>query len=271
MTMIFRLRSRQKNWAVGPLFGLAVYSFAVTHSVPAAEPELLRATADSETESIEISRGRTARASIPMKIRRYCHRIISKHDMNGDGVLQEHEWRSLPGDLRVVDANGDHDIDLDELTKWTAEYGMQRKIGVSRELPQPIAATSATEIAGAEADEKANSTPATAPTSERRRDLKFFVPEKRLPAGLPDWFFARDEDGDAQLTIAEFSPTGSGADIAEFARYDANRDGVMTARECVGRAGEKSESTKAAADASAGGPTLPTPSVSRRKPLKKLK
>lgn len=268
MTIILRSLPRLQNCAFQALLACTIWGVEGNHPILAAEPELLRTTAESETEASEIGRGRTGRTSIPMKIRRYCHRILSKQDMNSDGVLQVHEWNSLPGDFPLADANGDRTVDLDELTRWTADYGRHRKIGVSRELPQPIAVASA-EIPGAEVDDHSNAAPATTSTSERRRDLKFFVSEKRLPAGLPDWFVARDEDGDAQLTIAEFSPTGAAADIAEFARYDANRDGVMTARECVGRAGEKSESIKTATDAGTGDPTQPAPSTGRRKTVKK--
>ena len=68
---------------------------------------------------------------------------------------------------------------------------------------------------------------------ESRRQAKFSVRRKRLPAGLPAWFLARDEDGDGQLTLSEFAPKPTPADLREFRRYDLNGDGLITAEECL--------------------------------------
>ena len=84
-----------------------------------------------------------------------------------------------------------------------------------------------------------SSDPDAIPPGGRRRDLKFYVPSKRLPAGLPDWFLARDLDGDGQLTAAEYSPTSLAAELAEFSNYDLNGDGILTAKECVRKTSSK--------------------------------
>lgn len=213
----------------------------------ASEPESSAVNSQS-AEQPELTTSNAGRPSIPMKIRRYCRWLMSKYDLNRDGVLQENEWLSLQGQPQQIDSNGDHTIDLDELTRWTADYGAKREIGISHELPPPNPISKNHGESDEEDSEQPDSTRANLPAGGRRRDLKFYVSEKRLPAGLPDWFLSRDEDGDAQLTLAEFSPTGLASDAIEFARYDVNRDGVMTAQECVGRAGEKSASIKASAD-----------------------
>ena len=66
---------------------------------------------------------------------------------------------------------------------------------------------------------------------------KFHVPLRTLPAGLPDWFRARDLDGDGQITLHEFAPEATRKDIEEFSRYDLDRDGVITPLEAAGLGG----------------------------------
>jgi hypothetical protein len=62
---------------------------------------------------------------------------------------------------------------------------------------------------------------------------RFFVPPVRLPQGVPPWFVTRDLDGDGQLTLSEFAPHPTQADIEEFNRYDTNHDGVITVDEVL--------------------------------------
>lgn len=69
------------------------------------------------------------------------------------------------------------------------------------------------------------------PTPEQVDSRRFVTPKSRL-AGLPEWFLARDTNGDGQLTVAEYAPGSEKARLAEFARYDRNKDGVLTPQEC---------------------------------------
>jgi hypothetical protein len=79
---------------------------------------------------------------------------------------------------------------------------------------------------------------------ERRRDTRYFAP---LTSGLPGWFVERDADGDAQLTLSEYSPRLRTTEVAEFKRFDTNGDGVLT----------PAELTRAGAKAAAGASTTP--------------
>jgi hypothetical protein len=79
---------------------------------------------------------------------------------------------------------------------------------------------------------------AGAPDSERQsarkpRESTFYVRPSRLPPGLPEWFTRRDGDGDGQISLSEFAPNPTQADLEEFARYDKNGDGFITVRECL--------------------------------------
>ena len=194
----------------------------------------------------------------PAKVTRYAERLIEKYDLNHDGVLQKDEWMAFRGHPDLIDTNRDGIINLNELTSWIADYGHRKRIGIAPE-PDPayeqLAATPPTETPRSventvTPDETPSTSPATATppllNGERRRDAKFFVPSNRLPPGLPEWFIAKDLDGDGQLTVGEYSPTANSQELADFAKLDANGDGVMTARECVGK--PVARSTKKSAD-----------------------
>lgn len=49
--------------------------------------------------------------------------------------------------------------------------------------------------------------------------------------GLPAWFFERDVNQDAQVSMMEFSDNWTDTTFAEFAMYDANGDGLLTSTE----------------------------------------
>ena len=80
--------------------------------------------------------------------------------------------------------------------------------------------------------------PAEAQEAASQAAKRFVTPKSRL-AALPDWFRARDANGDGQLTVAEYTPNSEKARLAEFARYDANNDGVITAQECAKSTSQK--------------------------------
>lgn len=155
---------------------------------------------------------------IPEKVRRYAQRLLRRYDANGDGKLQREEWRKMQGHPEAADANGDGVITPDELTNAVAAFGRNRHIG----------------LAGPPSVENSPAPPDSPAAGERsRRDTTFYVPKSRLPPGLPEWFLRRDLDGDGQLSLSEFAPNPTQADLEEFARYDRNGDGFITSKECL--------------------------------------
>ncbi len=54
-----------------------------------------------------------------------------------------------------------------------------------------------------------------------------------LSEALPIWFFELDENGDEQIAMAEFTSDWSEEKLAEFAAYDVNGDGLITASEIL--------------------------------------
>ena len=54
-----------------------------------------------------------------------------------------------------------------------------------------------------------------------------------LPKGLPDWFLEKDIHHNGQITMAEYTTNWTPEKVKEFARYDLNNDGIITAEECL--------------------------------------
>ena len=82
-----------------------------------------------------------------------------------------------------------------------------------------------------EGEESEESEEPSQPGTEQSGSKRFVTPESRL-TGLPKWFLDKDSNGDGQLTVAEYAPDSQEAHLAQFAHYDRNNDGVLTAQEC---------------------------------------
>ncbi len=186
--------------------------------------------------------------TVTAKLIRYGQRIVRKYDADGDGRLSQQEWAAMQGAPRNADLDRDGQITAAEFALYAANYGAGRRIrlstrgetvptsnpagvqqlGAQPPIGQPAGAQPlSTEPGGAPAAAALDTDPQKA-AAERRRDLKYFAP---LPAGVPGWFVERDRDGDAQLTLAEFSPKLRSTEVAEFKRYDVNGDGLLTPAE----------------------------------------
>jgi hypothetical protein len=202
-------------------------------------------------------------APILAKVLRYARRLVERYDRNGDGKLQPEEWRQMQGSPKLIDRDGNGEITLDELAQYVANHGARRKIRLlSRNLEElvanppllhPSTAASPGPSDGGEAsqpggdattpkrpDDPALQTP-NSPT--QGADRMFHVSPKGQPPNLPEWFTTRDTNGDGQLTLAEYAPKATQTDVDEFARYDADGDGVMTPKECA-RASTAAKPTK---------------------------
>ena len=237
----------------------------------AAEPAPGPPSASSATQGLAA----VGEQAIPAKVRRYAERLLRQYDRNGDGVLQPEEWSKMLGKPGTIDVNGDRSITLDELTRHIMAYGEQRRINLANLGVGSNADASATPVGDVEPDgappggpaEGKGALSAGALDAEREsagkpRESTFYVRPSRLPPGLPEWFVRRDLNGDGQLSLSEFAPNPTQADLEEFARYDKNGDGFITARECLdalrpakpaakktsgksaGKSGEKSSSAK---------------------------
>ncbi len=217
----------------------------VSANQPAHSPDERVPSSDPLGQQRALDRAESDPRSTPTKIIRYAQALLSKYDADSDGRLSKDEWTKMRGDPQQIDRNGDEIVALEELIQHVVQHGARRKIRLmtplapsDEPLPPLLNPTTAARPADAASapDGQPNpegSPPADVPASgtDPRRSMKFYMPAARLPQGLPPWFLDRDADGDGQLTMAEFAPQATASQIGEFARYDLDADGLLTAQE----------------------------------------
>lgn len=170
---------------------------------------------------------------MPPKIRRYAERVLQRYDLNHNGVLEHDEWSKMHGQPELADGDGDGKITLDEWTNYILGFGRGRRLSFSD------ADAGAESIARPDLATRGKTPPPDSvfvepPPGSPSRATTFHVSKSRLPAGLPDWFLRRDLNGDGQVSLGEYAPTASPADVEQFSRYDRNGDGLITVQELLG-------------------------------------
>ncbi|MEM6330535.1 MAG: hypothetical protein AAF790_09825 [Planctomycetota bacterium] len=168
--------------------------------------------------------------------RRYARGLLSRYDRNNNRILEQSEWRRIRGEPEKADFNGDGKITLDELTARVearnrereqaaaAERGGGRRDGRSRDSSRR-----------GRDDRRRDSGSDAAAGGAGRKSYRFTPAQERLPEGLPGWFVDRDTNGDGQVAMHEYSRSWSDRKAEEFARYDANGDGMVTPEEVIDR------------------------------------
>ncbi len=169
----------------------------------------------------------------------------------------------MRGDPRNDDLNGDEMLTAEELAIRIAVYGHRRLIRLmpERRVDETLALSETTSDVSSTGQASTAEPDAAAIQAERdrlARARQFYVRSSRLPSGLPEWFVEGDSNGDAQMSMAEFSAKWSSSELDQFDLYDHNRDGIITAKECA--RGElvrqQAESAEAAAQAASSEPSI---------------
>ena len=170
------------------------------------------------------------------KILRYADRLIKRNDRNRDGRLTDAEQNGLSESQRIADFDRDGAITADELSRRIVAYGRRRSLRLMPLTPHSAAdgvAVSETAAIAPLANHAAVARGPGEPQQPPKPPRRFFVPAKRLPNGLAEWFRNSDADGDGQVTMAEFSSQWTPAEANEFSFYDQNGDGIITAAESL--------------------------------------
>jgi hypothetical protein len=200
--------------------------------------------------------------AINLNLKSYATRLVTEHDKNGNMILEPDEQVFLGRSAADVDLNHDGKITIDEIvmhhsagasvasapTSSTAltpstsnesgrsgdhdrdrhrDGGYGRHDGGSGgdnrlKTDDPIAKRILTGTAGGIGKD-----------ADKRHSYRFSRATDRLPTGLPPWFSSRDSNKDGQVSMSEYSRSVSQSIVAEFRRYDANDDGIITAKEAA--------------------------------------
>lgn len=182
--------------------------------------------------------------------------MISRYDSNRNGVLDKDEWGRLSGDAAGSDKNRDGKLDQKEMIGYMVSRSRSRggdsgRGGDSRGGfggggfggggfgGRGGGGDSRSQFfTGRGGDSGGSSANAQAEEEEKPRTYRSSTPVDRLAKSgldkeLPDWFFDDDQNGDGQVMMHEYSSKWDQSTFDDFRQFDANRDGVITAAECI--------------------------------------
>ncbi len=151
------------------------------------------------------------------RLRRLAESMLGRSDRNRSGKLERDEWGSVR-DAEAADANRDGVITTEEMMARLQAFAGGRS-DRSRDEDRQRGEGGYEPLAAADSP----------------RSYRLPTPQEQLPAGIPNWFFDHDADGDGQISMAEFVGDGewSDADAERFLGLDANGDGLVSAEECL--------------------------------------
>jgi Ca2+-binding EF-hand superfamily protein len=149
---------------------------------------------------------------------------IRSFDKNKNGVLEKNEFtRDFAGNPMDFDRNRDGRLTKQELA---VRYAVRRE-GNEKAKRQRANEQSREKEKQEKKEDRKESDPFNG-----RRSYRVNAPQ-RTPEGLPGYFTDRDQNGDGQISMAEFSSDWSDEVVAEFFGSDFNRDGVITTDEAL--------------------------------------
>ena len=154
--------------------------------------------------------------------RRQAQDVLKRYDRNKDGLIDRDELKRGPfwGNPMDFDRNGDNKLSADELaTRQSVRRGRDESKRSDRDRDRDDRRRRERD----EPDEVALE------DFQGRKSYRVYAP----PAveGMPRFFEERDLDGDSQISMSEYTSDWTDARVAEFYKWDANFDGIITATE----------------------------------------
>jgi hypothetical protein len=156
--------------------------------------------------------------------------FLGLYDGDGNGSLEQEEWSRIGAGWGEADADGDGVLSLNEVSDRFAAY--QKPPAESEDDSTSSGSPdNASEARNRSAHARNGQTSAT--LSQHRRSYRRRTPHERLPPGIPAWYLQMDTNRDGQVMMVEYAKAWNDEKLAEFNRYDFNRDGIITPRECL--------------------------------------
>jgi Ca2+-binding EF-hand superfamily protein len=193
---------------------------------------------------------------------------IKRYDRNNDQVLDENEikegrWSDSP---LQFDRNKDGKLSLQEMATRQA-----RRRTVSTDQQQQTRRDDPRSSRKKELvdDKKEKEKPGVFDKKSSYRIVDKDGKPVR-PSGLPEWFSSKDANQDNQVSMSEFGRKWDQDALDDYYRFDSNRDGLITARECLAAVKQGyipgAASSTTVSSTSSTGPTSSATTASTAKP-----
>jgi Ca2+-binding EF-hand superfamily protein len=176
------------------------------------------------------SAGALSTIQVDERDRRDAEERMRRYDKNNDGSLDEDEIKEARWSDSIAqwDRNRDGKLSRDEVAVRYARRREQRQDQEAK-TRNPDENRGRTQTNG-ENEKKEPSRPFEKTASFR---IAGSSNGPVRPAGLPEWFVRDDIDGDNQVAMNEFARKWDASTLEDFAKFDLNGDGYITAKECL--------------------------------------
>jgi hypothetical protein len=174
-----------------------------------------------------------------MSMTDYAKGLVTQYDKNGNKVLDADEQGQLKEPAASADLNKDGVIIREELVAHLSGSSRMTSTADRKAGSDGKPAGNRLRAGDGVAKRVFTGTAGGVQTADAEKNPRWsyrFKPAlDRLPTGLPSWFKSRDKNGDGQVAMSEYSRSWSSRLVAEFRRYDANGDGIITPKEVAKR------------------------------------
>ena len=179
----------------------------------------------STTKPATESKTTSTSAASAASTRSWATSFVKEHDKNGNGYLDGDEVKDYKGKSEAITKDGV--ITVDSLVAAATTPSSSSTSTASSSTPTPATKTDA------DPSKRVLTGSASGKDGDKRRSYRFTSADDRLPSGLPDWFKAKDTNGDGQIEMSEYSRSWSKSTADAFNKLDLNGDGVITAKEAA--------------------------------------
>jgi Ca2+-binding EF-hand superfamily protein len=180
------------------------------------------------------------------RYKRYADSLLKRYDENKDGFLKKDEWGRVRN-AEEADKNKDGVLTVDELAEQLKGLSSPSTRSTSTSSESSRTSSRRDERSSSSRDDRSDRSSRSRSTErsrdrggdresradQERRSYRALTAHERLPSGLPSWFTDKDKNVNGQIEMAEYTSSWSDAKVKEFAEYDLNDDGVITAVECL--------------------------------------